>query len=140
MYWLILGIILIFVELATPGFVLMFFGMAALTVSFLTLLIPSLGQTIAWLLFAALSVVYLLLLRKFLKRVFMGEKDAPDRLEDSFIGKFAIVSEPIAPGKPGKVEFTGCEWEAVSDAEAAVGDRVKIIDKNNLTLIVKSDL
>ena len=67
LYWLILGIALLFVELLTPGFVAMFFGMAAITVALLDWLLP-LGQIAPWIIFAVLSVVYILLLRKLLKR------------------------------------------------------------------------
>jgi hypothetical protein len=136
MYWLLFGIVLLFVELATPGFVVMFFGMAAITVALLDWLLP-LGQIVPWLLFAVLSVVYILLLRKLLKKIFLGDKDAPDRLSDTFIGKYAKVVEPIAPGKPGKVEFSGCAWEAESNSDLAVGERVRIVSKNSLTLNVE---
>ena len=138
LYWLILGIVLLFVELATPGFVAMFFGMAAVTVALLDWLLP-LGQVIPWLLFAVLSVIYILLLRNLLKKVFLGDKNAPDRLEDTFVGKHAKVVEPVAPGKPGKVEFSGCLWEAEADNDIAAGERVKIVSKDSLTLCVCKD-
>jgi len=138
MYWLILGIVLLFVEMATPGFVAMFFGMAALTVALITWIIP-LGPIVSWLLFAVLSIIYIVLLRTLLKNIFLGDKDVPDRLEDSFVGKYAEVSVEINPGKPGKVSFSGCDWEAESESQVAVGARVKIISKDNLTLCVQSD-
>jgi len=137
-YWLIFGILLLVFELATPGFVAMFFGMAALTVALITWLIP-LGQIVPWLLFAALSVIYILLLRKVLKNIFLGDKDSMDRLEDSFIGKYANVTVAIAPGRPGKVDFSGCSWEAESESDIEVGERVKICAKNNLTLTVQKN-
>ncbi|MDA3925813.1 MAG: NfeD family protein [Kiritimatiellae bacterium] len=139
LYWLILGLVLLFVEVATPGFVSMFFGMAALTVALITWVIP-LGQIFPWLLFAILSVAYIILFRKLLKHAFMGDKSTPDRLEDSFVGKYATVTKAMTAGKPGKVEFSGCDWEAECDTEVAVNDRVKIIGKNNLTLIVAKDI
>lgn len=134
-YWFIFGILLLVFELATPGFVTMFFGMAALTVALLAWVLP-LGQVVCWLLFAALSVIYILLLRKFLKRIFIGDKNSPERLEDGFVGKYASVTEAIAPGKPGRVDFTGCGWQAESEDVLAAGERVRICAKNNLTLIV----
>lgn len=138
LYWLILGIVLLFVELATPGFVVMFFGMAALTVALLAWLLP-LGQLAPWIIFAVLSVVYILLLRKLLKRVFLGDKNAPDRLEDTFIGKHADVVEAVSPGRPGKVDFSGCLWEAESKDAIDVGDRVRIVAKDSLTLTVEKN-
>ena len=139
LYWFIFGILLLVFELATPGFVAMFFGMAALTVALISWMFP-LGQIYAWLLFAALSVLYILILRKFLKKIFLGDLDAPDRLEDSFVGKHAEVTEAIAPDQPGKVEFSGCAWEAESESEIAVGERVKICAKKNLTLSVQREI
>ena len=136
LFWLILGIVLLFVELATPGFIVMFFGMAAITVALLDWLLP-LGQIMPWLIFAVLSVVYILLLRKLLKKVFLGDKDAPDRLDDTFIGQYAIVAESINPGKQGKVEFSGCLWEAESKDKIDVGERVKIVAKDSLTFSVE---
>ncbi len=138
LYWFIFGILLLVFELATPGFVAMFFGMAALTVALVAWIFP-LGQITGWLLFAALSVSYILLLRKFLKRVFIGDKDEPDRLEDSFVGKYARVTEAIAPGNPGRVDFSGCTWEAESDHALTVGERVRICAKKNLTLSVQRE-
>jgi len=138
-YWFVLGILLLVFELATPGFVTMFFGMAALTVALVAWVFP-LGQTASWLMFAVLSVSYILLLRKFLKRVFIGDKDAPERLEDSFVGKYARVTEAIAPGEPGRVDFSGCTWEAESDQAIGAGERVRICEKNNLTLIVQKEI
>lgn len=135
LYWLVFGLVLLFIELATPGFVAMFFGMAALTVALLTWILP-LGQILPWLLFAALSVLYILALRKLLKGVFVGDKDTPERLEDYFAGKYASVIEAIAVNKPGKVEFAGSDWMAECDTDVAVNERVKIVAKNNLTLIV----
>ena len=139
LYWFIFGILLLVFELATPGFVAMFFGMAALTVALISWIFSP-GQIFCWLLFAALSVIYLLLLRKFLKRVFIGDKDEPDRLEDSFVGKYAKVIEAIAPGNPGRVDFSGCTWEAEADDAIALGERVRICAKKNLTLSVQKDI
>ena len=113
----------------------MFFGLAALTVALLGWLMP-IGQSVAWLLFALLSVVYILLLRRFLKKVFLGDLESSDRLPDTFIGNYAKVTEAIAPENPGKVEFSGCAWEAEADERLEVGQRVKIVDKKNLTLKV----
>ena len=138
LYWLILGVVLLFVELATPGFIAMFFGLSALTIALISWLIP-LNQVLAWLLFALLSIVYILLLRKLLKKVFLGDKEDSERLEDSFIGKYAKVAEAITPDNPGNVESSGCLWAAESRDSMGPGERVKIVDKKNLTLFVSKE-
>jgi inner membrane protein len=135
LFWLLLGIAFFFIELSTPGFVALFFGVAAITVALLSWLLP-IGQSAAWLIFALLSIVYILVLRRFLKKIFLGDKGESERLEDSFIGKFAEVTEAVKRNHPGKVEFAGSLWEAESDDEIEVGERVRITGKKNLTLFV----
>ena len=64
-------------------------------------------------------------------------KFGPDELEE-FIGHKAKVIKEIAPNKPGKVEFHGTQWSAESSEKITTGEMIEIIEKNNLTLIVKS--
>lgn len=136
-YWLILGIGLLIVEVMTPGLVSLFFGMAALTVALIAWLLP-LSQGMQWLVFSIFSVVYILMLRKTLKKVFSGDKEVSDRMNDDFSGRLAVVAEAIAPNKPGRVEFNGCNWTAEAEAEFQTGQSVRIVSKNNLTLKVES--
>jgi len=138
LYWLYLGVGLIIFEAMTPGLVSVFFGLSALTVGLIVLFVP-LPQGVQWLCFSALSVVYLVLLRRSLKRVFNGkvEVSAGDP-DDAFTGKRAVVLEAIAPKRPGRVEFNGCAWTAESDAEVPAGASVRIRGKNNLTLNVEA--
>jgi membrane protein implicated in regulation of membrane protease activity len=138
MYWLFFGIALIIFEVMTPGLVSLFFGMAALTVALLAWLAPALGQGWQWLAFSVLSVLYVLLLRKSLKTVFSGEREVSDSQSDTFTGKQAVVMEPIAPNRPGRVEFCGSNWTAEADAEIPTGAPVRILGKKNLTLRVEA--
>jgi len=135
--WLVLGIGLLILEVMTPGLISLFFGMAALTVALLVWLLP-IPQPLAWLFFSILSVAYILLLRKTLKKVFNGDKEVSNRLNDEFTGRLAVVTDPIAPNKPGRVEFNGCTWTAEASAELQKGQSVRICSKENLTLKVES--
>jgi membrane protein implicated in regulation of membrane protease activity len=136
-FWLVLGVALLILEVMTPGLISLFFGLAALTVSLAVWLIPF-SPSLQWLLFAVLSVAYILLLRKTLKKVFNGDKEVSDRVNDEFTGKRAVVVEAIAPNKPGRVEFNGCTWMAESAAELPRGQAVRIRSKKNLTLNVEA--
>ncbi len=136
-YWLIAGIALIILEVMTPGLISLFFGMAALTVALAAWLLP-MPQWVQWVLFSIASVSYILLLRKSLKRTFTGDKEVSAGLNDEFTGKLAIVVDPIAPAKPGRVEFCGSTWTAESDASVATGASVRILGKTNLTLKVQA--
>lgn len=136
-YWLIFGIGLFIVEVMTPGLVSLFFGLSALTVALLTWLAP-LSQGVQWMVFSLFSVIYILLLRKALKKVFEGKKEVSDSMDDSFTGHLAFVVVAVAPNNPGRVAFNGCDWTAVADTDIPVGRSVRILGKNNLTLKVEA--
>ena len=135
-YWLILGIVLFILEVTAPGLVSMFFGLSALTVALIVWLCP-LPQGVQWMVFAAFSVIYILLLRNAMKKVFKGKKEVSESMDDSFTGRLAAVVEAVAPNKPGRVAFNGCDWTAEADAEIPAGRSVRILGKKNLTLKVE---
>jgi len=136
MGWIILGVVFLVLEVAAPGLISIFFGIAALIVALLTwtLKIP---PTVQWLMFSAFSIISLLLLRKTLKKVFVGDKAPSAEIDFDFVGKSATVVEAILPNKPGRVDFRGCSWTAESDEELPVGTTVRICTKENITLFVK---
>ena len=137
--WFILGIIMLLMEFAIPGLVIAFFGMGALVVAIVCMIwAPSLTVQLA--IFILSSLVFILVLRRWLKTKFFGS-DAADVAQagvlDEFTGKRATVIAPIGPGKPGKVEFKGTGWTAESDEELAEGDAAIIVGKENISLTVR---
>jgi membrane protein implicated in regulation of membrane protease activity len=83
----------------------------------------------------------LLILRKWVKGVFLGHSGATQDLREDlkeFLGERAVVVEAITPKAGGKVEFHGTNWEANADGDIAVGAVVEIIGKDNITLKVKA--
>jgi membrane protein implicated in regulation of membrane protease activity len=135
-YWIFLGIGLLILEVMTPGLVSLFFGLSALTVALCAWLLP-LSQALQWLFFSVFSIMYILLLRKSIKKVFSGDKEVSHNVSDEFTGKLAVVVEAIAPNRPGRVEFCGCNWTAEAHDEVPVGASVRISGKKNLTLKVE---
>jgi membrane protein implicated in regulation of membrane protease activity len=136
--WLLVGVLLIGLELLTPGFVVVFFGIGALINGLLSLLIPglSLNFLIQFLLWGGTSLLSLLALRRFFKRTFRGKEIADDG-HDEFVGQTAEVIEAVTQKKPGRVSFQGTTWKAVTyDSDLAAGDSVEIMKKENLTLVV----
>lgn len=137
LYWLYLGIGLILLEVATPGLVSLFFGMAALSVGLLVWAFPGVNQGFQWILFAVLSVLYLLLLRRLFKKIFSGSSEVSGGVADEFAGKMAVVVERIEPTRPGRVEFIGSTWKAEAATAIEPGTSVRIVGKENLTLRVE---
>ena len=137
-YWLYAGVALLFFEIMTPGLVSLFFGLSALTVALIAWLIPGLAQGWQWAAFSVFSILYIVLLRKSMKRVFSGDRMVSDNPRDEYTGKLAVVTEPIAPNKPGRVEFNGTTWIAESGLELSIGASVRIIGQKNLTFTVEA--
>jgi len=137
--WIVVGIILLLVEFAAPGFIIGFFGIGAILTGIITAIF-NISINTQIILFIIVSVILLLVLRKYLQNTFSGHvKSGTDQSDNDkeFIGEEAIVTEKIEPHLPGKVEMHGTPWKAVSDEAVAKGKPVTIIGKENITLKVK---
>jgi membrane protein implicated in regulation of membrane protease activity len=138
--WFLVGLVLLILEFAMPGLIIFFFGVGACVVAVVCLL-TEIGINAQLGIFIGASVLSLLLLRKWLKGVFLGhtasKQDLKENLEE-FIGQHAVVKEKIVPKAGGKVEFHGTNWEAQADQEIAEGTVVEIIGKDNITFKVKA--
>ena len=138
--WFLIGLILIILEFGIPGVITVFFGIGAWLVALLCLLfnIPLNLQIIV---FIIGSIIPLILLRKWFKQLLDGRSIVGpvdlDELEE-YLGKKVVVTEEITPDRRGRVEFRGSTWKAEAYENLAVGKTVEIVDKNNITLIVKS--
>ena len=138
--WFLAGLALLILEFALPGLIIFFFGVGACVVA-VVCLITDISLNVQLIIFIGSSVLSLLLLRKWLKGVFLGhtasKQDLKENLEE-FVGQRAVVKEKILPKIGGKVEFRGTNWEAQADQEIAEGTAVEIIGKDNITLKVKA--
>jgi inner membrane protein len=139
--WSLLGLILIAAEMFIPGFVIFFFGSGAIITGFLSALIPGLSssftlQGIIWITSTILSFTFF---RKKFSRIFRGT--ILNKAITSDVGRSVKVIEAISPDKPGRVRYQGTSWKASSYTESFnVGDKVDIIQEDNLTFIVSSTI
>jgi membrane protein implicated in regulation of membrane protease activity len=139
-HWLLLGLVLMVAELATPGgFYLIFFGIAAVIVGLLASV--ELGGP-AWtqlLLFSVISVSSLLLFRNRLLKWFQWDPQTPS--VDLIIGEIGTATEDLAPGQVGRVELRGTSWTARNRGAGAFakGTRVRVVGVDGLTLFVESE-
>jgi membrane protein implicated in regulation of membrane protease activity len=137
--WFLIGLVLLFVEMAVPGLIIAFFAFGAWVVAAVCLFEAlSLNQQLA--LFIMTSALALVLARSWLRNVFAGyvtsKQNANTDLND-FVGQRAVVTQKITTKLPGKVDFHGAPWLAAADQEIAEGAVVEIVAKDNLTLKVK---
>lgn len=138
--WLVLGLVLVGVELVTPGgFFFLFFGAAALVLGVLGGLQLGGPAWVQWLLFSVLSVGSMLLFRKPLMRRFrLADESRPP--VDSLVGEACVVAEPPGDDGYGKVELRGATWTARSAGGAlAKGQRCRVERVEGLTLWIRAE-
>jgi len=138
--WFLIGLLLLIMEFALPGLIIFFFGVGAWIVA-LICLITDIGINTQLIIFIVCSILSLVVLRKWLKGIFLGHTGSKQNLKhnlEEFVGQRAVVKEKIVPKLGGKVEFHGTNWEAHADEEIAEGTVVEILGKDNITLKVKS--
>lgn len=137
--WLYAGAFLMLAELISPGFVIFFFGLSAATVGLLDFALgDSFSLTLQLAAFSGLSILYLVFLRRALKKVFTGttETSSSDFQHES-VGRTGRVTEAIDPPLSGRILLGDAEWTATADQPIAAGENVRIIAQDNLTMKVE---
>ncbi|HKN85833.1 MAG TPA: NfeD family protein [Nitrospiraceae bacterium] len=140
-YWLLLGLVLLAAEMATPGgFYILFFGFAALIVGALAGMEWLNTAWLQWLLFSILSIISLFLFRNSLL-LWMKAREPVGEEVDSMIGEMALLTEDLPPGNPGKVELRGTIWSARNAGQRVLmkGDRGRVEKVEGLTLWIKPE-
>jgi membrane protein implicated in regulation of membrane protease activity len=139
-HWLVIGLLLVLAELATPGgFYVLFFGVAALVVGLLAAGDMAGPVWMQLLLFSVLSVVSLVVFRSRLLTWFQHDPQRPEI--DTLIGEIGVASDALAPGAVGKVEVRGAAWSARNDAGGPIarGTRVRVVRVDGLMLHIEPE-
>ena len=136
--WVYAGSALMLLELIAPGFILCFFGLSAATVGVLRFAFGE-AFTPTWQLaaFSAFSILYIVLLRQYLKKVFVGGKvETKTDFDNESVGRIGQVTTAINPPLAGRILLGDAEWTAEADEPIAVGANVKVVAQQNLTMRV----
>ncbi len=135
--WLSIGVILFVLEMAVPGFVLFFFGLAA-WITALGCYLFSWNLTTQLAVFLVSSLITLFSLRSVVKKVFMGDskEDGADSLMAKG-GEKCVVSAAITPPAEGQVKFSGTFWRAEAEENIAEGEVVEIVKQEDLLISVQ---
>jgi membrane protein implicated in regulation of membrane protease activity len=142
LYWLIIGVMLFFLEMAVPGFVLFFFALGALITALVAWLTP---VSVAWqlALFISASLVSLLSLRGVIQKKFLSStSDAEDEEmdEDVFLavaGERGVVSMTINPPAEGQIKYSGTFWKATADEQIEEGEIISVVKQEGLVIHVE---
>lgn len=139
-FWIILAIIFGIAELVVPGAVLIFLAASGLIVAACI----ATGLVDTWMsaltLWFISSLIMLIALRGLVSRFIPGDESfssTEEILDD--VGKIVEVLKTIGPGENiGRVSFRDINWNAVGDgAEISKGEKVRIVSRDNITLIVE---
>ncbi|SFV62321.1 Putative activity regulator of membrane protease YbbK [hydrothermal vent metagenome] len=130
-HWIVVGLILIISEMATGTFISLGFGIAALVVGIVDIIVP-LGFVYQLSLWIVLSpIVVFILFKWFDSQPTITSSGQSDYRFDTL----GTVTQAIHPHKRGKVAFDApvlgnTEWHATANDELAEGDRIKIVEVN----------
>jgi len=136
--WFLTGLLTLIFEFIAPAFILFFFGFSAIIVGLICFLYP-ISLNTQLILFIVSSILSLIFLRRHLKQWMYKNKQTTqyDELSD-YAGKQVTVIADITPSIPGKVEFQGSSWKAVSKQTLSIGQPATIIKIENITLHVEA--
>lgn len=138
LFWLIIGVMLLFLELTLPGFVLLFFGLGALVTSLGAYLFElSLSWQLALFIFA--SLISLFSLRNVIQKKFL--QSSPDADDEDVVlvgsGERGVVVNAIQPPAEGRIKYSGSSWRATADEKIGEGEIISIVSQKGLVVHVE---
>ena len=136
--WWLLGLLLVASEMLTPGYFLLWIGLAAGVMGVLTWMFPGMGFIAQTVVFAILAIGICTFYWKVIRPRAEKRNDQPllnDRAAQ-LIGQTFQVSDAIVHGR-GKVRINDSVWLA-EGADAAVGESVVVVAVNGTTLSVRA--
>lgn len=139
LYWLIIGVMLFFLELALPGFVLFFFALGALITALVAWLTPI---SLAWQLglFTGASLLSLFSLRNVIQKRLFTESPVDEDDQDNVLavpGERGVVTETISPPAEGRIKYAGSFWRAAADEQIEEGEIISVVRQKGLVIHVE---
>jgi hypothetical protein len=138
--WIVLGLALLVLELATPGgFYFVFFGAGALLVGILALAGVTTTPWMEWILFSVFAAGSTAIFRDKLVQRFRPTNSPKD--VDTLVGEVATALEGIQPGAMGKAELRGASWNARNTGAQGLsqGQRCLVERVDGLTLFIRAE-
>lgn len=139
-HWLVFGMLLMVTEIFMPNFTILWFGLGAIVVSLILLVIPD--TPLAWQLFAWAigSCIMTILWFKTIKPR-MVDRTHAGIARESLLGQTGQVVKAPIEGRNGKMRFSvpilgSDEWAIFCDKSVAIGDKVMVKEISGNTLIV----
>jgi len=139
MIWVGIGIICIIIEIFTPGFLFMSFGIGAIVTGVLVWM-TKVGIPWQILIFAVITFVVFLLTRKLSKKLISAESEPTNA--EALKGKNGIVVKEIPAEGRGYIKVGGEEWSAASENNQKIKIGKKVLIQNiegNKLIVVETE-
>ena len=135
-HWLALGILLVLLEVFSPGVYFLWLGLAAGGVGLVMWLLPDVSWQAQLVIFALFSVASIAFARLvLLKRPIASDEPALNRRGEQYIGRVLVLDGPIENGF-GRVRVDDTLWR-VEGPDAPAGSRVKVVGVDGAVLRVE---
>ena len=131
--WIIVFLVLLFIELITVNLVSIWFAIGALAAYITTFFTDNI--TIQIIVFIVVSIIALLVTKPFMKKIRV-RKVEPTNL-DRVIGKEGVVTKDISKNAFGEVNVKGSIWTATAKEEITKGTQVKVLKIDGVKLLVE---
>jgi len=137
MIWVGIGVICMIIEIFTPGFLFMSFGIGAMLTGLISIVVR--GTAIQILIFAVITFILFLFLRKFSKKLISESSEETNIF--ALIGKTGIVVKEIPEDGKGYVKVGSEEWSAIAENGKKIEEEQKVlvnsIEGNKLIVKIK---
>ena len=136
--WFIAGLVLVILEIFAPGAVFLWLGIAAGLVGAVVFFAPDLDWKFQFTLFAVLSVVSIVVSRRYLKRRPL-ETDHPNlnRRAAQYVGRDLILDAALSGGR-GRLRVDDTTWR-VEGPDLPAGAKVRVTAVNGATLKIEAN-
>lgn len=124
-HWLVLGVVLVILEIFSPGVFFLWLGIAAGLVGLVLAVWPGIDWPYQLLLFAILSLTTVLASRHYFRRFPIGT-DEPrlNRRGEQYLGRTFTLTGPIVNGT-GRIRVDDTTWK-ISGPDCPAGSRVRV--------------
>lgn len=139
--WMSAGIALMIVEVFIGSFFVFWFGLAAVLVGFVVLLVPQLAVAAQITIWALLSGALALSWFRYIKPL-SRDRTKAGLSREALIGQVGQVLKPPTGAARGTIRFPAPvlgsdEWQILSEDPLAIGDRAHVTDLSGNALIVR---
>jgi membrane protein implicated in regulation of membrane protease activity len=135
-HWWALGVLLLIVELLAPGMFFIWMAESAFAVGVIALIVPGLGWEYQFMIFSVLSLVSIVLFRKFLKRhPIQTDRPLLNQRAAQYIGRVFTLDHPIIDGQ-GRIRVDDTTWK-IQGEDRESGAKVRVVAAEGTILKVE---